>query len=72
MCIGNIAAETTEFRDNFLKLNILEKVIVLSKDINKPINLTRSCLFLISNLLRGKPAPSFEKVKIYIFNIDIW
>lgn len=61
-CIGNIAVESIRFRDSALKMGILDRAVDLSKDVKRPIILVRSCLFLISNLFRGKPVPDMEKV----------
>lgn len=64
-CIGNTVAESVRFRDAALKLGILDRVVDLSKDMTRSLGLTRSCMFLISNLFRGKPSPDKEKVKIF-------
>lgn len=65
LCLGNIVAEGIGFRDHALKLNILEKVVNLSKDVNRSNTLIKNCLFLITNLTRGKPAPNFIKVILF-------
>jgi uncharacterized protein (UPF0218 family) len=65
-CIGNIVSESLIFRNIALKLNILDIVVEISKNVNRPTNTIKSCLFLICNLLRGKPSPSIEYVKYNI------
>jgi hypothetical protein len=67
LCLGNIIVESTEFRDISLKIGVLDKVVNISKDISKPVELIKNCMFLISNMLRGKPKPEIEKVRI-IYN----
>jgi len=62
LCIGNIIVETNEFRDTAINLGILDRAVNLSKDTTKPVELIKNCMFLISNLLRGKPKPQLEKV----------
>jgi hypothetical protein len=62
VCIGNITAESKYFRESALNIGILEKVEAISRDTSKPIVVIRNSIFLISNLLRGKPHPQNEKV----------
>jgi hypothetical protein len=62
LCLGNIIVETNEFRDTAINLGILDRAVNLSKDTTKPVELIKNCMFLISNLLRGKPKPQLEKV----------
>jgi hypothetical protein len=64
LCLGNIIAESREFRDFVLKIGVLEKVASISKNTTKPLELIKNCMFLISNLLRGRPQPQLEKVSI--------
>lgn len=64
-CIGNIIIEDIEFRDQAIEIGILEKVIELSKDLNKTTKFINNCLFLISNIYRHKPIIKNSKVKFF-------
>lgn len=41
---------------------MLDRLESLSRDTCKPIGIIKNSLFLMSNLLRGKPHPQNEKV----------
>ena len=69
LCIGNIAAESTYFRKMILKEEIFNIVINLSKNSYKPLSLLSNCLFLITNLSRGRPFPD-SSIVIIFYNID--
>ena len=62
LCLGNIIVETNEFRDMAINLGILDKAVNISKDVTMPVELIKNCMFLISNILRGRPKPQLEKV----------
>jgi hypothetical protein len=62
LCLGNIVVESNYFRESALKIGILDRVVILTKDISKPVELIKNCIFVISNILRGKPHPNLEKV----------
>jgi hypothetical protein len=65
LCIGNIAAESTFFKKMILKEEIFNIVINISKNSYKPLCLLSNCLFLITNLSRGKPFPESSIVIIF-------
>ena len=62
MMIGNIVVESNYFRDLALRLGILERVVSISKDPKRNIEVIKNSMFLISNILRGKPHPELSKV----------
>jgi hypothetical protein len=62
LCIGNILVEGDEFKDKAIKIGILDRVVKLSKDLNKSIDMIKNCLFLMSNCLKMKPQPNLEKI----------
>ena len=64
LCIGNIIVESNDFRESALKLGVLDRVVTLAKDTSKSYELLNSLIFLISNILRGKPQPHLEKVTL--------
>lgn len=73
-CIGNIVIESRDFRNKALKLGILDRVVKLSQDMTKPLELTKNCMFLILTILRGKPHPDLEKIgpSLNIVSANLW
>jgi hypothetical protein len=55
-CLGNIAGDTTEYRDLLLCHGIVEPLIL---NITQPANMSllNNVIWTVSNLCRGKPAP---------------
>eukprot|EP00121_Abeoforma_whisleri_P012460 Awhi_evm1s11502 len=61
--IGNIAGDSTQFRDLVLNTKgSLEGILNLIKNSTK-ISVLRNCVWVYSNLCRGKPRPDFDNVK---------
>jgi hypothetical protein len=60
--LGNIAGENTDFRDTTLKSGMLPVLLNVLTTSNKPSVIKTGC-WALSNLVRGKPSPPFEKVK---------
>ena len=60
--VANIAGETLEFRDFLLESGIVEKMECLVPSLKNYTALATQVAWLISNLVRGKPYPNFEKV----------
>jgi len=60
-CIGNIAGDSTDFRDRVLQAGALEPLVM---NIQTPDNksLLANIVWTISNLMRGKPQPNLSDV----------
>jgi hypothetical protein len=68
-CLGNIVVEGTSYRDLAIKQGLLYKITTIIQDIQKPNNLIRSCLYLLTNLLRGQQQPESSKVSCCISTV---
>jgi len=64
--LANIAGEKNlKYRDEILKQGILKKIVRQLCTTPKRILYSRTAVWLISNLLRGKPYPPYEEVCIW-------
>lgn len=60
--LGNIAGESNTFRDMVINYGIITPLLKLV--LSKPkLAILRNACWALSNLVRGKPAPVFDKVK---------
>jgi len=64
--LGNIAGDSAACRDHLLSLDALPALLNLIGTEGTPIGTKRNAVWSVSNLCRGKPIPSYEKVKIAI------
>ena len=61
--LANIAAEEDlSYRDTILDLGVLKEVVKQLRQPPKRNSYSRAAMWLISNLLRGYPFPSFSEV----------
>lgn len=60
--LGNIAGENTDFRDMVMNSNVLPSLLNLLNTTSNAAIL-KNGLWLLSNLVRGKPEPDFRKLK---------
>jgi hypothetical protein len=64
--LGNIAGENTDFRDTTLSFGMLPALLNVLTTTTK-LSVVKTSCWALSNLVRGKPSPPFEKVKdVYI------
>ncbi|CAI2363090.1 unnamed protein product [Moneuplotes crassus] len=66
--LGNIAGEDTYYKAMILKEGALKPLANILQNAEPNSMLARNCMWCITNLLRGKPLPSFEEL-IYIIPI---
>ena len=61
-CLGNIAGDSPQLRDNVLKAGVVEPLL---KNIAEPENdsLLSNVVWSLSNMCRGKPQPDFELIR---------
>lgn len=63
-CIGNIAGDSYQHRDQCLDIGLLPLVVQRTMhQANNRLSFVRNAVWTVSNLCRGKPAPELEKVK---------
>lgn len=61
-CIGNIAGDTSKFRDIVIDCGAITPIIEIINTA-KSFNVIKNGAWVLSNLCRGKPAPNFDKVR---------
>lgn len=61
-CIGNLAGDSTPYRDLILQTNILT-VLLPHITASAKLSFVRLATWVMTNLCRGSPAPTFEYVK---------
>ncbi len=61
--IGNIVGDSTEARDEMLGTELVERLMEIISGASAKLNVLQVACWVISNLLKGKPYPSFERVK---------
>lgn len=75
--LGNIAGDSPKNRDLLLSMGCLPTLLTIFSDEKSRISIRRTSSWTLSNLLRGKPAPSMEYAELalphivkLIFNVD--
>jgi len=58
--LGNIAGDSTQFRDLVLGTGALEPILALAAQPNVPRSLHRNVAWSVGNLCRAKPYPRFD------------
>lgn len=61
--LSNIAADNTRFRDYITYLKVVPYISQLIMNSKSSIKLKKECVFLLTNLMVGKPSPYVEDVK---------
>ena len=59
--LGNIAGENTEYRDMVISYGILPALLELISTTTQ-LTILKNAAWVLSNLIRGKPQPPFEKI----------
>ena len=60
--LGNIAGESSKFKNFILKEKAIKSLGEIFKDSDKNSMMARNLAWCITNLLRGKPIPSLEDI----------
>ncbi len=63
MALGNIAGDSPQCRDLVLQQGVMGPLLQILQELSHKLSLLRNAAWVVANLCRGKPKPSYRLVR---------